>query len=112
MNTEIIDLADNVIRLNSNQPNEAPSQDAGITVERGSSTDESLFWDESDSSENGGRWAVGSGESSNVFGTIHGYVSTVKTGTSVPGSTDYGSGVGSFVIDTDDSSGQIYVRMS
>ena len=112
VNTEIIDLADNVIRLNSNQPNEAPSQDAGITVERGSSTDESFFWDESDSSENGGRWAVGSGESSNVFGTIHGYVSTVKTGTSVPGSTDYGSGVGSFVIDTDDSSGQIYVRMS
>jgi len=112
VNTEIIDLADNVIRLNSNQPNSAPSQDAGITVERGSSTDESFFWDESDSSENGGRWAVGSGESSNVFGTIHGYVSTVKTGTSVPGSTDYGSGVGSFVIDTDDSSGQIYVRMS
>ena len=111
VNTEIIQLADNVIVLNSNHTGDA-SQDAGITVERGNQTDESLFWDESDTSENGGRWAIGSGESSNVFGTIHGYVSTVTSGTSVPTSTVYGSGPGSFQIDTNDGTGQVYIRMT
>ena len=111
VNTEIIQLADNVIVLNSNHTGDA-SQDAGITVERGNQTDESLFWDESDTSENGGRWAIGSGESSNVFGTIHGYVSTVTSGTSVPTSTVYGSGPGSFQIDSNDGTGQVYIRMT
>tara|TARA_R100001530_G_scaffold135748_1_gene113781 strand:+ start:344 stop:1276 length:933 start_codon:yes stop_codon:yes gene_type:complete len=111
VNTEIIQLADNVIVLNSNHTGDA-SQDAGITVERGNQTDESLFWDESDTSENGGRWAIGSGESSNVFGTIHGYVSTVTSGTTVPGSTTYGSGPGSFQIDSNDGTGQVYIRMT
>ena len=36
----------NIIVLNSNHANVAPTQDAGITIERGSSPDESLFWDE------------------------------------------------------------------
>ena len=113
VNTESIQLADNVIVLNSNlASNVAPSQDAGITIERGTLTDESLFWDESDTSENGGRWAVGSGESSQVFGTIHGYVSTVTSGTTVPGSTTYGSGPGSFQIDSNDGTGQVYIRMT
>ena len=111
VNTETIQLADNVIVLNSNHTGDA-SQDAGITVERGNQTDESLFWDESDTSENGGRWAIGSGESSNVFGTIHGYVSTVTSGTSVPTSTVYGSGPGSFQIDSNDGTGQVYIRMT
>ena len=111
VNTETIQLADNVIVLNSNHTGDA-SQDAGITVERGNQTDESLFWDESDTSENGGRWAIGSGESSNVFGTIHGYVSTVTSGTTVPGSTTYGSGPGSFQIDSNDGTGQVYIRMT
>lgn len=111
VNTETIQLADNVIVLNSNHTGDA-SQDAGITVERGNQADESLFWDESDTSERGGRWAVGTGESSNEFGTIHGYVSTVTSGTSVPTSTVYGSGPGSFQIDTNDGTGQVYIRMT
>ena len=113
VNTETIQLADNVIVLNSNlASNVAPSQDAGITIERGNQADESLFWDESDTSERGGRWAVGTGESSNEFGTIHGYVSTVTSGTSVPTSTVYGSGPGSFQIDSNDGTGQVYIRMT
>ncbi len=112
VNTETFQLADNIIFLNSNLGNVAPTQDAGITIERGSSPDESLFWDESDSSERGGRWAVGTGESSNVFATIHGYVSTVTSGTSVPTSTVYGSGPGSFQIDSNDGTGQVYIRMT
>ena len=45
VNTETINLADNIILLNSNETG-APSQDAGIEVERGTSTNVSLRWNE------------------------------------------------------------------
>ena len=101
VNTETIQLADNTIVLNSNHTG-TPTQDAGITVERGSGTDESLFWD-----EDGGRWAVGSGESSNEFGTVHGLLSTIETSGDEPSGD--GSGVGSFWHKT---GGTLYVRIS
>jgi len=47
VNTETINLADNIITLNSNETG-APSQDAGIEVERGTSTNAKLYWDEGD----------------------------------------------------------------
>jgi hypothetical protein len=47
VNTETINLADNIITLNSNATG-APSQDAGIEVERGSAVNASLYWDEGD----------------------------------------------------------------
>ncbi len=48
VNTETINLADNIILLNSNLSGEtAPSQDAGIEIERGSATNVSFIWDES-----------------------------------------------------------------
>ena len=46
VNTETINLADNIILLNSNETG-TPSQDGGIEVERGTSTNVSLIWDES-----------------------------------------------------------------
>lgn len=46
VNTETINLADNIITLNSNET-AAPSQDAGLEVERGTETNVSLVWDES-----------------------------------------------------------------
>lgn len=46
VNTETINLADNIITLNSNETG-TPSQDGGIEVERGTSTNVSLIWDES-----------------------------------------------------------------
>jgi len=45
VNTEEINLADNTIVLNSNHSG-APSQDAGFTVNRGTSANVSLLWDE------------------------------------------------------------------
>jgi len=47
VNTETINLADNIITLNSNETG-TPSQDAGIEVERGTSTNVKLYWDEGD----------------------------------------------------------------
>jgi len=54
VNTEEINLADNIIKLNSNAtgtPSE--SQDVGIEVDRGSASDARLVWDESED-----RWKV------------------------------------------------------
>ena len=45
VNTETINLADNIITLNSNEAG-APSQNAGIEVKRGTSTNVSLRWNE------------------------------------------------------------------
>lgn len=47
VNTETINLADNIITLNSNETG-TPSQDAGIEVERGTSDNVGLTWNESD----------------------------------------------------------------
>jgi len=49
VNTEEINLADNIIKLNSNlASNTAPSQNAGIEIERGSSDDVLFQWNETD----------------------------------------------------------------
>lgn len=45
VNTEIVTIDDNVILLNSNSSG-SPTQDAGIEVERGDSTNVSLLWNE------------------------------------------------------------------
>jgi hypothetical protein len=45
VNTETINLADNVITLNSNEAG-TPTQNAGIEVERGTSTNVALQWNE------------------------------------------------------------------
>jgi len=47
INTETIELADNIIVLNSNETG-TPSQNAGIEVERGTSTNVALRWNETD----------------------------------------------------------------
>ena len=47
VNTETINLADNIILLNSNLAGDAaPSQDAGIEIERGTEANVSFIWDE------------------------------------------------------------------
>lgn len=48
VNTEEINLADNIIRLNSNYSGSSPSENAGIEVERGTQPNVQLNWDESD----------------------------------------------------------------
>ena len=73
VNTETINLADNIITLNSNEAG-TPSQDAGIEVERGTSTNVSLVWDES-----ADKWTVGTGTF--VAGTFEGDLTGDVTGT-------------------------------
>jgi len=45
VNTETIELADNILVLNSNEIS-APTQDAGIEIERGTSTNYQFIFDE------------------------------------------------------------------
>jgi len=48
VNTETINLADNIILLNSNLAGDAaPTQDSGIEIERGTESNVSFVWDES-----------------------------------------------------------------
>lgn len=54
VNTETIELADNVIVLNSNEAG-TPSQNGGIEIERGTSANKTLVWDET-----ADKWTVGS----------------------------------------------------
>ena len=55
VNTETINLADNNIVLNSNlDANTAPTEDGGITINRGNEADKTLLWDETN-----GRWTIG-----------------------------------------------------
>ena len=66
INTETINLADNIIVLNSNEAG-APSQNGGISIERGTSADKTLLWDET-----ADKWTVGS--ETMVAGTFEGAV--------------------------------------
>ena len=60
VNTETINLADNIILLNSNLGDTGTSTDGGIEIKRGASGDNaSLFWDESAS-----RWTMNDGTNS------------------------------------------------
>ena len=54
VNTETINLADNIILLNSNEAG-TPSQNSGIEVERGTEANKTLVWDEA-----ADKWTVGS----------------------------------------------------
>lgn len=89
VNTETINLADNIITLNSNETN-AATQNAGIEVERGTDSNKTLLWDEAND-----RWTVGSESfvassfignltgnvTGNVVGNVTGTVSSVSNHT-------------------------------
>jgi len=64
INTETIELADNIIVFNSNATGSA-SQDAGIEIERGDDANKTLIWNETDD-----KWTVGS--ETFVAGTFEG----------------------------------------
>lgn len=103
VNTEEINLADNAIVFNSNHDaNTAPSQDSGITVNRGSSTDQSFYWDESTD-----KWSIGHTESGEEF-TSTANVAMIRTGSYVSSQTllnGFGA-VGSFQL----TGTSLYVR--
>ncbi len=72
INTETIELADNIILFNSNATGSA-SQDAGIEIERGDDSNKTLIWNETDD-----KWTVGS--ETFVAGTFEGALTGDVTG--------------------------------
>jgi hypothetical protein len=55
VNTETINLADNVILVNSNYSGSSPTEDGGIELERGTWANKTLVWNETSD-----KWTVGS----------------------------------------------------
>ena len=72
INSNTVNIGDNIITLNSDETG-TPSQDAGITIERGSQTNKSLVWTESTD-----KWGVGS--ETFVAGTFEGNLTGNVTG--------------------------------
>jgi len=72
VNTETINLADNQILLNSNETG-TPSQNGGIEIERGTSDNKTLVWNETSD-----KWTVGS--ETFVAGTFEGNLTGNVTG--------------------------------
>jgi hypothetical protein len=108
VNTETINLADNFINLNSNATTAAPSEDAGITVNRGGTeANAQLFWDEGID-----RWSLSLENlaSEADAATSNAYLTAVYTSTSAPtGNPSYGgtSGHGNMHVKT--NTGDIYI---
>lgn len=73
VNTETINLADNIILLNSNEAG-TPSQNSGIEVERGTEANKTLVWDEA-----ADKWTVGS--ETFVAATVEANLTGNSTGT-------------------------------
>ena len=117
LNTETVSTQDNFILLNSNlnQSSGNPSQDAGISVNRGSSPNANLFWTEDVGSQNNvGRWSLSldDGASTGTSSTADAYLASVSSsnvsptnGVAVGGNQGYGN----MHIDLDDGEIWIYV---
>lgn len=76
VNSNTVEIGDNIILLNSDETG-TPSQDAGFEVERGTSTNVSFLWDETND-----RWTVGSYNmvASTFIGNLTGNVTGNVTG--------------------------------
>ena len=74
VNSETINLADNILNLNSDFTSGSPTQDAGLSVSRGGSTAKTFLWDETND-----KWTVGS--ETMVAGTFEGNLTGNVTGT-------------------------------
>jgi hypothetical protein len=61
INTNEVNIGDNIIVLNSDETG-TPSQDGGIEIERGTSSNAKLFWDES-----ADRWTMNNGSTDTVI---------------------------------------------
>ncbi len=72
VDSNTVNIGDSILTLNSDETG-SPSQDGGFEIERGSSTNKSLIWDESED-----KWSVGS--ETFVAGTFEGALTGNVTG--------------------------------
>ena len=81
VNSNTVNIGDSIITLNSDETG-TPSQDAGIEIERGTSTNVSLLWDETND-----RWTVGGGTfvAATFIGALNGNADTVTTNANLTG---------------------------
>lgn len=77
VNTATLNVSDNIIALNTDVAG-APSENAGVEVNRGTSSNVSLIWNESTD-----RWQISSNTS--TFGNIHSTLADVVLGTDTSG---------------------------
>jgi hypothetical protein len=80
VNTETVNIADNIVVLNSNYTGSTPSENGGIEIERGTLSNKSLVWDET-----ADKWTVGS--ETFVAGTFEGALTGNVTGNASTAST-------------------------
>ena len=74
VNTATLSVADNQIILNSDYTGSSPTENGGIEIERGTQTNKTLVWNETDD-----KWTVGS--ETFVAGTFEGNLTGNVTGT-------------------------------
>ena len=103
IDSNTVNIGDSLITLNSDET-QAPSQNGGLIIERGTSTNTLIYWDEGED-----EWRVNCGSTSSVMGNL---VHTIATGTLLADDTvpteDY-NGVGSMVfLDNEDT----YIRVA
>lgn len=72
VNSETVTVDDNIIVLNNNESG-APTEDAGIEIERGTSANAQLLWDES-----ADQWVVNDG--ANTFSIVRKYTESIGDG--------------------------------
>ena len=80
VNTQILNIGDNIITLNADLGLVAPSQDAGFEVNRGTQATVSFLWDELND-----RWTLGSQNlvAGTFFGALNGNANTATTATTL-----------------------------
>jgi len=83
VNTEEINLADNIIRFNSDYTGSSPSQDSGIEINRGTESAKTLVWNETTD-----KWSIGTETfvagtfEGNLVGAVDGTVNDISNFTS------------------------------
>ena len=108
--SEHLAIADNFMTLNSNLAGGgSPTEDAGLTVNRGGSPNANIYWEEGAGID---RWGVSLQDGVTVGAAADSYIATVSSSTAAPSAAPYGgtsTGYGNMHVDTDDGEIWIYV---
>lgn len=88
VNSNTVNIGDNTIVLNADETG-TPSQDAGIEIERGTSTNVSWLWDETNDRWTAGTQSIyaGGGFTGNLIGDVTGTASNATTAVTITGLT-------------------------